>query len=236
MDKQTNLDANIRRGVTRWVIRESMGVAFAAALLFLAAGRWDWVWGWVLVAIYAVWVAAQAIILIPRSPEMLAERAERTKGQSKGDVFILSLVGLATLAKYVVAGLDVRFGWTGGFSNTFQIVMAVVAALAYALGVWAMSANAFFSLTYRHQEDRGQQVITTGPYRLMRHPGYTGTVFFEVASPLLLGSLWALIPGGLAALLMIVRTAREDRQLHEDLEGYGEYARRTRYRLFPGIW
>ncbi|MBN2499705.1 MAG: isoprenylcysteine carboxylmethyltransferase family protein [Anaerolineales bacterium] len=236
MDTQTKMDADTRRGVTRWLIRESMGVVFVAVILFWAAGRWDWVWGWVMVAIYAVWVAAQAILLIPRSPELLAERASRKKGEAQDDVLIMSIVGIATLAKYIVAGLDVRFGWTGGLSTTLQIVMAVVAALGYALGVWAMYVNAFFSLTYRHQEDRGQQVVTSGPYSLMRHPGYTGTVFFELASPLLLGSLWALIPGALGAVLMIVRTGREDRQLHKDLPGYAEYAKQTRYRLFPGIW
>jgi protein-S-isoprenylcysteine O-methyltransferase Ste14 len=117
-----------------------------------------------------------------------------------------------------------------------QIAALVVAALGYALGTWAMGANAFFSKIVRIQKDRGHAVATGGPYRYLRHPGYLGTIVFELATPIMLGSLWALIPGGLGALLLIIRTVLEDRTLHEELDGYEKYAQKVRYRLLPGIW
>jgi len=213
-----------------------MGVLFVAAILFISAGRLDWVMGWALVGIYAVWVTANAVILIPRSPELLAERASRQKSAKTWDTVILSIMGLATMAKYILAGLDVRFGWTGHIPLSLQMAALVIAALGYALGTWAMAANAFFSMVVRIQEDRGHSVTTGGPYRWVRHPGYVGTTVFELVTPILLGSLWALIPGVLVALLTVVRTGLEDRTLHEELDGYREYADRVRYRLLPGIW
>ena len=121
-------------------------------------------------------------------------------------------------------------------SLTLQIVALVVAVLCYALIVWAMAANAFFSKVVRIQDDRGHTVATGGPYRIVRHPGYVGGILFELATPIMLGSWWALIPGGFTALFFVVRTALEDKTLHEELPGYAEYAQQTRYRLLPGIW
>jgi protein-S-isoprenylcysteine O-methyltransferase Ste14 len=115
-------------------------------------------------------------------------------------------------------------------------VALVIAAATFALVTWSMAANAFFSMIVRIQDDRKHAVADTGPYRFVRHPGYVGSIVFELASPILLGSLWALIPGVIAALLFLTRTALEDRTLHEELTGYPEYAQRTRYRLVPGVW
>jgi protein-S-isoprenylcysteine O-methyltransferase Ste14 len=226
----------VKRGVVRWLIREVIGVLFVAATLFIPAGRWNWVWGWALVGLYAVWVSANALILIPRSPELLAERAQRKKGIKDWDTALMSIVGILALCKHIVAGLDVRYGWTVGIPLWIQIVTLAIAALGYALGTWAMAANAFFSMMVRIQEDRGHTVVTGGPYQFVRHPGYVGTIAFELATPIMLGSLWALIAGVLAALLLVVRTALEDRTLSKELEGYTEYVQQTRYRLLPGVW
>ena len=233
---QQQMTPEVRRGVMRWLIREVMGVLFVAATLFIPAGRWNWVWGWALVGLYAVWVSANALILIPRSPELLAERAQRKKGIKDWDTVLMSIVGILTLCKHIVAGLDVRYGWTVGIPLWLQFVTLVIAALGYALGTWAMAANAFFSMMVRIQDDRGHAVVTGGPYQFVRHPGYVGTIAFELATPIMLGSLWALIAGVVAALLLVVRTALEDRTLHKELEGYAEYTQQTRYRLLPGVW
>ncbi len=234
--EQMERKSDTSRGVTRWLIREVMGVLFVAATLFIPAGRLDWAWGWAMVGIYAVWVGANALILIPTSPELLAERAARRKGTKAWDTAILGVIGLSTLAKYILAGLDVRFGWTAAMPLLLQIAASLISVLGYALGTWAMAANAFFSLVVRIQQDRGHAVATGGPYRYVRHPGYTGSIAFELATPIMLGSLWALIPGILNALLTIVRTALEDKTLHAELPGYAEYVQQTRYRLLPGIW
>jgi protein-S-isoprenylcysteine O-methyltransferase Ste14 len=232
----SQLDAQTRRGVARWLVRESMGVVMVAVTLFWPAGTLNWIWGWALVLIYAVWTIANGLILYSRSPDLLAERATRRTGGKKWDMMILSVVGLLTVGKHVLAGLDFRFGWSTGFPIAVQAAALVVAALGYALGTWAMAVNAFFSLVVRIQDDRGHTVVSSGPYSYVRHPGYLGTVVFELVTPLMLGSWWALIPGGLGALLMVVRTAFEDRDLQAELAGYAEYARKVRYRLLPGVW
>lgn len=237
LTEPSNTQSEQSRLVVRWLIREVIGVLMVAAILFIAAGRLDWLMGWAMVAVYAVWVAANAIILIPRYPELLAERAtRRLEGVKSWDNIILGIIGVATIAKYILAGLDMRNGWTNSISPGLQITALAVAALGYALVTWAMTTNAFFSLVVRIQEERSHQVATGGPYRFVRHPGYMGSVLFELATPILLGSWWALIPGGLIALLTILRTALEDRTLKNELDGYQEYARRVRHRLVPGVW
>jgi protein-S-isoprenylcysteine O-methyltransferase Ste14 len=229
-------DPEIARGVVRWLIRETMGVVFVALTLFLPAGTANWAFGWGLVGLYAVWVMATALILIPRCPELLAERAARPAGAKKWDTAIIGVLGLTTVVKHVLAGLDFRFGWTGPVPFLLQLAALFIAALGYALLTWAMVSNAFFSLVNRIQDERGHAVAAGGPYRLVRHPGYAGTIAFELTTPIALGSLWALIPGGLAVLLIVVRTALEDRMLRQELPGYGDYVRQTRYRLLPGVW
>ncbi len=230
-------DQETSRLVTRWLIREIMGTIMVAVILFWSAGDWKWVWGWALVAVYALWVAANAILLIPRHPELLAERAQRNiAGMKSWDKTLVGLIGIATLAKYVLAGLDIRNGWSAPMPVWVHISALLLCAFGYALGTWAMTENAYFSMVVRYQEDRGHRVCNTGPYRFVRHPAYIGTILFEVMVPFLLGSWWTLIPGGLVAVLTIIRTALEDKTLQEELPGYAAFTQETRYRLLPGVW
>jgi protein-S-isoprenylcysteine O-methyltransferase Ste14 len=108
--------------------------------------------------------------------------------------------------------------------------------LGMTLFSWGMVTNAYFAVAARIQSERGQQVITTGPYRFVRHPGYAGTILTAVTIPLLLGSLWAFWPGLVLIAALVARTLLEDRLLHAELPGYGDYARRVRFRLLPGVW
>ena len=109
----------------------------------------------------------------------------------------------------------------------------MVAVLAAALIAWAMRSNTFFSSIVRIQKDRGHVVVTSGPYRLIRHPGCAGMSAFTLATPLILNSRWAFAP---AAAITVLRTALEDRTLHKELDGYADYARRVRHRLLPAVW
>ncbi|MBA7609551.1 MAG: isoprenylcysteine carboxylmethyltransferase family protein [Calditrichaeota bacterium] len=222
--------------IVRWLVRETLGVIMVGVVLFLAAGTTDWPMGWALVGVYLVWVCANAMVLIPHSPQLIAERLGPRKGAKTWDTAIMSVVGLVTIGRLVVAGLDMRFGWTVGITFPIQIIALVVAVLGYALGVWAMAVNAFFSQIVRIQDERGHIVVTDGPYRFVRHPGYVGVILFELAVPVMLGSLWALAVGGLIAVLIVIRTALEDRTLQAELEGYPDYAQRVRYRLVPAVW
>lgn len=233
---QQRMSPEVKRGVTRWAVRETVGVIMSALILFLCAGRWDWIWGWIAVIILAGWVVATAITVIPKNPALLAERVGPKKGAKTWDTAIMGVVGLIMLAVYVVAGLDVRNGWTVDFPIALQLVGMIAAVIGYAFVVWATSTNAYFSIIVRIQTERGHTVVTDGPYRFVRHPGYVGSILSNLGTPLLLGSWWAFGLGVVAALLMIVRTSLEDKTLQAELPGYAEYAQQTRYRLLPGMW
>jgi protein-S-isoprenylcysteine O-methyltransferase Ste14 len=148
----------------------------------------------------------------------------------------MSLLGLAQLARYLLAGFDQRLGWTGAFPTGVQITALAVCILGNALVVWATAANAFFSQIVRLQPERSQTVATGGPYRFLRHPAYAGSLLFELAVPILLASWAALAVSGLTFLLLVLRTFLEDRALQTDLPGYAEYSHQVRYRLLPGVW
>lgn len=220
----------------RYAIRETMGLVGMAVALFWSAGRIDWWPGWAALAVMAGWIIATAIVIFRFNPELLAERLGPRKGAKPWDMAIMSLLGLMQLARYIVAGLDRRYGWTGGIPLAAQIAALVVCALGYALFVWATASNRFFSQIVRVQSERGHTVASGGPYRFVRHPGYLGATVFELAVPILLASWWAAIPSGVGAGLLILRTALEDRTLQVELSGYGDYARRVQHRLLPGIW
>ena len=222
--------------VLRYAIREVLGTAVAAVALFWAAGRIDWWGAWALLALLLAWATATAWVILRLDPSLLAERLGPRKGGKTWDTALMSIFGLATLARLIVAGLDQRQGWGTGVPLVAQIVALVVCALGYALVVWATASNAYFSQIVRVQSERGHTVATGEPYRTVRLPAYVGTILCELGTPFLLGSWWALIPSGLNAVLLLVRTALEDRTLQAELEGYADYARQVRYRLIPGIW
>ena len=205
-----------------------------AALLFISAGRLNWVWAWVYLGV-GVGILAINVLVMP--PEVIAERGRTDKeGIKSWDRVLTTLSILPTLGTPIMAGLDVRFGWSPQLALAIQIVALVVWALAQGLFTWAMVSNRFFSTSVRIQADRGHTVASGGPYRYVRHPGYVGYIVSSFATALALGSLWALIPAGLVMCLLVVRTALEDRTLQEELNGYKEYARQVRYRLLPGVW
>jgi protein-S-isoprenylcysteine O-methyltransferase Ste14 len=211
-------------------------LVLTAVILFLAAGRLNWTWAWVFLGICLVSVTINGAFMLRTSPETIAERG-RPKETKDWDKVVGSLWALALyLVLPLVAGLDVRFRWSGELDAAWHIAGAIVLALGLGLAGWAMIANAYFSTAVRIQSDRGHTVCRTGPYRFVRHPGYVGFMLQSLGTPCLLGSLWALIPGITAAALMIIRTALEDRLLQAELPGYQDYVQEVRYRLVPGIW
>lgn len=222
--------------ITRYAIRETMGLVVMGVALFWSAGRVDWWQAWGVLGVMALWIIATAAVILRTNPGLLAERLGPRKGAKRWDTAILSMVGLLQLARYIAAGLDQRYDWTGGISPAVQLAALAVCVLSYALVVWATASNTFFSQVVRIQTERGHTVATGGPYRYLRHPGYFGAIVYELAAPILLGSWPALLISSISAALLILRTALEDRTLQTELPGYAEYARRVRYRLLPGIW
>lgn len=224
--------------VARYLVRETVGLALSGVALFWPAGTVAWPMGWVVWGVLAAWVIGTAVVVFRVQPGLLAERlGPRVRGE-RWDRALLPLLGLANLARLIVAGLDRRNGWTlaAEFPWGAMAAAAVMAALGYALFVWALAVNAFFTQQVRVEPERGQRVVERGPYRFVRHPGYAGAAVFELFAPLALGSWWAALPSALGLGLLVVRTALEDRALLQRLPGYGEYARRTRSRLIPRVW
>lgn len=234
----SRITPQVRREIIKWIVQAALGWVAYGLILFLAAGRVDWIWGWVQLIVLAAFMAGHPLLLIPINPELLAEREQgfRTEGVKRWDKYIASVAAGMLLPMWVVAGLDVRFHWTGVMPIGLHVGGLVANALGYALFLWAMVSNAFFSEGVRIQTERGHAVATIGPYRYVRHPGYAGAIVAAIATPFLLGSLWGLIPAILSATLYVVRAGLEDETLLEELPGYQEYAQQTRYRLLPRLW
>jgi protein-S-isoprenylcysteine O-methyltransferase Ste14 len=230
-------ESDIKAGIKKRAAQLVVQILVIGALLFVSSGRLDWVMAWVYIGIYVVGIAINSAILLQRNPELIAERAEMGAGTKRWDKTIATLyVLMSSIGTLLIAGLDVRFGWSPEMPLTIRVIGLVAMATGFALASWAMLSNAFFAGTVRIQDERGHVVATGGPYRFVRHPGYVGWLLAGIATPLMLGSVWALIPAGMATILLIVRTALEDQTLREELDGYYDYTRQVRYRLVPGIW
>ena len=216
----------------------TLAVVAIAAILFLSSGRLDWIMAWVYISMFAIVLLILVIHQELSNPELLSERSELKprQGVQIWDIILSAFIRLSLLASYIIAGLDIRFGWKPEFTLAVQITAFVLGLLGVSLTAWAMAVNRFAVVYVRIQKERGHTVVTTGPYRFVRHPFYVGTIIFSLAVPMTLGSPWALITGGLATTLFIVKTAAEDRMLYKNLEGYREYTERVRYRLLPGLW
>ena len=222
--------------IALYILDQILSIVGVGVALFWSAGRIDWWPAWAAIVVWLAWFTATDIIILRFNPDLMAERLTPPKGAKAWDRAILSILRLTQLVRYVLAGLDQRYGWTGSVPLAAQIAALTVCVLSYALLAWAMASNIFFSQIVRIQSDRGHAVATDGPYRYVRHPGYVGAILFELAMSILLASWWALIASGVCAILFIIRTALEDRTLQTELTGYVDYARRVRYRLLPGVW
>ncbi len=221
----------------KWLIRNGLSILIMVAILIASSGRPDWVMAWLYTGLYLGMLAIDVLIILPNNPGLIAERSRIGEGTKAWDKVLAPLAAVwALMGLWLVAGLDMRFGWSREIPLLLQIAGLAVAALGALLTSWAMASNKFFSAVVRIQKERGHTVATGGPYQYVRHPGYVGAIMHHLATPLLLGSLWALIPGGLAALLVVLRTALEDRTLQGELDGYKDYAERVRHRLLPAIW
>ncbi|MGA2702435.1 MAG: isoprenylcysteine carboxylmethyltransferase family protein [Isosphaeraceae bacterium] len=202
------------------------------AILFISAGRIDLPWFWALIGVYVVLMSA-AIRSI--DPDLIRERHHPAPGGE--DRSLRWRVAPFFLAHLIVAGLDVgRFGWSGSVPLVVHTAGLIAYVSGMGLAMRAMVVNRFFSPVVRIQEERGHRLITEGPYRFVRHPGYTGMLLSFLGSGLVLGSWWSLLPLIPVMVLILRRTTLEDRYLREHLEGYVGYAERVRFRLLPGVW
>jgi protein-S-isoprenylcysteine O-methyltransferase Ste14 len=208
---------------------------FLAAVLFIPAGSIHWWNGWFFMAFFTLLTIPSIIYLWRVNPDIFVARSKIHAGSKGWDLIIVPILLLAFFAIFLVAGFDIRFHWSSVPVGIIAVGYALT-AVGYLGSVWVYGANKFAEPTVRIQKDRGQTVISTGPYAIVRHPLYTWSFLLMYGFPLALGSYWAIVPGVVATITLVVRTAIEDRTLQAELEGYKEYAGRVRYRLIPGVW
>lgn len=208
------------------------------AILFGAAGAWDWPSGWAYLAVFLVVGLAVSLWLAAVDPALLAERLKPPvqRGQKPWDRVFLVGVMVVYVGWHVLMALDARrFGWSH-VPLAVQVLGAALIVVSYLGIAWVFRTNSFAAPVIKIQAERGQHVITTGPYAAVRHPMYAFAALQFVGDPLLLGSWWglAVVPPLYAAVAW--RALGEERMLREGLAGYDDYARRVRWRLAPGVW
>lgn len=220
-------------------VRLFMLIVIMLLVLFLSAGRLDWWEAWAYGAQGLLILLISRGIMIIKNPDQALERARAGEKEDvkSWDRVLMPLTALyGPLVSWILAGLDVRFGWSPDLPDWIQVIALVVLVAGSLLGTWAMTANRFFSSHVRIQTDRGHTVVDSGPYRFVRHPGYTGGLISWLAAPVFFSSYWLTIPSILMILANILRTYLEDRTLLQELPGYQQYTLKVRYRLIPGIW
>jgi len=230
---------NKQRSISpRIVILAIFLIVVVPFLPLLISRHWDWWEAWVYAITTILGFALSRVLAARRHPDLITERASfhQHENSKPWDKLLTSLGFLGGGLVPLVAGLDALIGWSPTFSLPVKLLSLVIILAGYALGSYALIENRFFSGEVRIQADRGHQVVSSGPYRWIRHPGYTGSLLTTLVIPLFLDSGWAFLPAVFSIILLVIRTNLEDKALTNELEGYRDYARRVRYRLLPGIW
>jgi protein-S-isoprenylcysteine O-methyltransferase Ste14 len=207
-------------------------------LLFGSAGTWAWPQAWIFLILFNLCTQSIGVWLLKTNPALLAERMKSpiSADQTPRDRMVMLVLGLFLCAWLVFIGLDARrFGWSQ-VPLWSQVIGAVLIVGAFFGWIQVLRANTFAAVTVRLQKERGQTVISTGPYAVVRHPMYSYMILMLIGTPLLLGSLWGLLGGPLAILLIAARALGEEALLMDGLPGYREYAAKVPYRLLPGVW
>ena len=217
---------------TRLILRTLITFVFVAVFLFVPAGSFRYWQGWVFIAILFLPMPVTSVYFMKRDPQLI-ERRLRTEEKISEQKSIIRWARLVVFASLLLPGLDYRFGW-----SRVPLWLAILSQLfvfaGYLITLWVMKENSFASRTVQVEE--GQRVISTGPYRLVRHPMYFGAVLMLLFMSPALGSWWAL-PGFLLAIpLIVLRLLNEEKKLCRDLPGYSDYCLRTRSRLLPLLW
>jgi len=209
------------------------------SVLLVCGGDFGWWQAWVYSVLIVTTGPVGRIWAERRHPGLLAERQdmEKIQGAKAWDKVLAPLMALSvSFPLVIVAGLDHRFGWSPEFPLWLIVLGFLLVSLGYAFAAWALIENRFFSSVVRIQLDRGHVVCDSGPYRVVRHPGYAGNVLALPGMVLALSSIWTLIPAAVALVIAVIRTVLEDQTLQDELPGYRDYAGHVHYRLIPGVF
>ena len=216
-------------------IRFIVTILFLLAMFFVPAGTLGWPNAWIFLSLYFLYITIGVFWLKKHNPDLLKERMNRKKTPKPWDRIVMFVYLVFLCILIIISGLDFRLQWSG--LSIWVVIIGFLGLIpAVVIISLAMMENAYLSDVVRIQEDRGHQVCSTGPYKYIRHPMYVGVIILVLMLPMVLGSLYALIPAGLTAVTFVIRTALEDKILKLELSGYSDYSQKTRYRLLPGIW
>jgi len=222
--------------VIEFLIKSLIGTIFFLFILFLSAGRIDYWQGWLYGSINIILTVINTLALL-KDKGLAEERAKYKAGTKSWDKLIIGLLAMINIIINIVAGLDSgRFYWSPQLHWSIYLLGIVLILIGEVIFLTAQRQNKFFSSVMRIQTDRGHTVCETGLYKFIRHPGYSGMIISVTGVPLILGSLWCIIPSGLSIILILIRTHLEDVTLINELNGYREYTYKTPYRLIPWIW
>jgi len=230
-------EGKLNRTGVRGIVTGFFGIFIGLIILLLSAGKINWINAWLFFGLILGYEIVYTGLLLKINPGLLNERAKLVP---KGSKFFDKIFAVLYLPLYfsilIVSGLDAgRYGWT--IMPLWVIFLGVIMLiLAYFLSFWVIYVNPYLECTVNVQENKKQEVVTSGPYRIVRHPAYVAAIASTLTVPLILGSLWGLVPSFILILAIIIRTALEDRTLQKELPGYKKYTTVTRYRLIPLIW
>lgn len=211
-------------------------VILTGAVLFISAGTLRWWMAWYYLLAVVLILTVSGIGLMRTNPQLIADRSQPQEGTPAWDSILVIAYGVLGYVELLIAGLDHRFEWTPAFPVWISIGALIFFVAADLFSVWAMITNAHFETTVRIQDNGEHEVIDSGPYRWIRHPGYAGWGVCHLMIPFIFSSWYAFIPVALVIAILIIRTIHEDRTLQEQLPGYSDYSTQTQYRILPGIW
>jgi len=238
-EKETSIQSEnkLNRQGIKGIVTGFIGIFAGLIILLISSGRINWMNGWLFFALMLGYEAIYVGFLLKVNPGLLNERAKLVpEGSKLFDKIFAVLYMPLYFSILIISGIDAgMYEWTimPLWVIGFGVVMFI---FSYFLSFWAMYVNSYFECTVRIQEDKNQEVVTTGPYGIVRHPGYIAGIISFLAVPLILGSWWGLVPSTMLAIALVIRTALEDSTLQKELPGYNEYTKTTRYRLIPWVW
>ena len=227
---------NIAQNLTKALGRLFLLMVILGLLLFLSAGTLRWPQAWILIIMLTLFFLLYLYWALFKDPAQTQERSQVSKNVKHWDKVIISIYSILLPTIFIVAGLDVgRFKL---ITVPLFVLLPGWVGLLIAPGIifWTITTNTYLSRFARIQDDRNQEVIVSGPYRFIRHPMYFGIIILFLCLGPALGSFFALIPGLMIDALFIIRTAKEDKMLLDELPGYLDYSHKVHYRLIPGVW
>lgn len=232
----TNREKELQKQAAKYTVKVMLQRILGLACFLLAAGTLRYMRGWIYFSIYFIISIITLVIMFYNRTETLSERGKKHDNTKSWDKICVGVYVLSAFyVIYIITGLDVRFGWSH-LPTAYLYAGLVLYAISTVMGIWPLMENKHFESMSRFQSDRKQTVITTGPYRFVRHPGYLAIIVWALAVPMILGSLYAGLVSAVIIITITIRTYLEDAMLKNELSGYLDYASKVKYRLIPFIW